>query len=73
MRPLPPAIAMPFLRRTLCRSAEDAGWPSLWLPGFGATHGLPKMWRAAVERLSPEQLRETLQTIERVSNDGAPR
>ena len=25
----PPAIAIPFLRRTLCRSAEDAGWPRL--------------------------------------------
>lgn len=60
------------LRAFVLQRAEAAGWPSLWLDGFGATHGLPKMWQAAVERLSPQQLREVLQTIEKVLGDGAP-
>lgn len=60
------------LRAFVLQRAEAAGWPSLWLDGFGATHGLPKMWQAAVERLGPEQLKEVLETIEKVSNDGAP-
>ncbi len=60
------------LRAYVLARAEAAGWPSLWLQGFGATHGLPKMWRAAVERLGPEQLKEALETIQKVKTDGAP-
>jgi len=71
-RPTTPPDDLEALRRRVLELAEAAGWPSLWLNGFGATHGLPKMWQAAVERLSPERLQEVLQTIEKVSNDGAP-
>ncbi|WP_054684114.1 hypothetical protein [Rhodothermus marinus] len=60
------------LRVFVLQRAEAAGWPSLWLPGFGATHGLPKMWRAAVERLSPAQLKAALEMIENLQRDGAP-
>jgi len=68
----PPDGDLEALRRRVLERAEAAGWPSLWLDGFGATHGLPKMWRTAVERLSPERLREALRTIEKVLSDGAP-
>ncbi|WP_144295422.1 hypothetical protein [Rhodothermus marinus] len=60
------------LRAFVLQRAEAAGWPSLWLDGFGATHGLPKMWQAAVERLSPERLRAALEMIENLQRNGAP-
>lgn len=71
-RPTTPPDDLEALRRRVLELAEAAGWPSLWLNGFGATHGLPKMWQAAVERLSPEQLRAALEMIEKVLSDGAP-
>jgi len=60
------------LRAYVLQRAEAAGWPSLWLDGFGATHGLPKMWQAAVERLEPAQLKAALEMIENLQRNEAP-
>ncbi|ACY46969.1 DUF3987 domain-containing protein [Rhodothermus marinus] len=68
----PPDGDLETLRACVLALAEAADYPALWLPGFGATHGLPKMWQAAVERLGPEQLKEALEMLENLQRDGAP-